>query len=354
MEWWRPQHRCIFPDVSGQTAVAPAATCTSSAGEVYAIQNPATNPGGFYDQVVTLPSPFACSSSYAYVNGAWIEDDTPTPNMANDASSYIINVDGIDYPLNTLTNVDAPQWGTLPGFITVCGAGSTNISFTQLDYQHLDLCPDFTAVGSTSPCGYNHSSGGGRGSFIRVVNTTQGTDTYYPVTAAQTINFAAGDVGYIEFQVREYAYGANAWSSTNCDQTPTTVSLMSSDCIIKKRVNFVTRTEPLLGVITTGGCYGANRYNLTVNVSGGTPPYYYETTGGVISSGMLGSTGPFTLGTFVAGGPGFTITVKDANGCIANPPTPIVPPAACSACGTETAGTASVTPTQTCAGHLSP
>jgi hypothetical protein len=340
----------IFPDVSGQTAVAPAATCTSSAGEVYAIQDPATNPSGFYDQVVTLPSPFACSSSFAYVNGAWIEDDTPTPNMANDASSYIINVDGIDYPLNTLTNVDAPQWGTLPSFITVCGAGSTNISFTQLDYQHLDLCPDFTAVGSTSPCGYNHSSGGGRGSFIRVVNTTQGTDTYYPITAAQSINFAAGDVGYFEFQVREYAYGANAWSSTNCDQTPITVSLMSSDCIIKKRVNFVTRTEPLLGVITTGGCYGANRYNLTVNVSGGTAPYYYETTGGVISSGMLGSTGPFTVGTFVAGGPGFTITVKDANGCIATPPTPIVPPAACSTCGTETAGTASVTPTQTCAG----
>ncbi|MCB9042901.1 MAG: hypothetical protein H6554_03945 [Chitinophagales bacterium] len=56
----------------------------------------------FYDsEMPNITTENACSSSWAFVDGDWIVDDTPTLELKNTHSAYILTVDGVDYNLGT-------------------------------------------------------------------------------------------------------------------------------------------------------------------------------------------------------------------------------------------------------------
>ncbi|MFV8336290.1 hypothetical protein ACNQF7_09425, partial [Flavobacterium sp. RSP29] len=239
---------------------------------------------GTFDSLTTSSSTFGlCLSGYGISNTATVTGNVPDPNHSNNTSTSTTTANIIIANDDTGSPVNGGIGGV--AFINVLGNDTLN------GLAFLPVQVNTTFVSSTHP-------------GITLVGTNV-------VVVAGT----PGGTYSLTYQICEVL------NPTNCDQATVSVTVFCGQAAIVSA--------------SVTACV-ANVATITVLASGGTAPYTFSIDGGVTFQSS-------NIFTGVAAGASYTITIRDANGCLATSAQVVVAlcPAVCPTLAvTATVGTA--------------
>lgn len=231
------------------------------------------------DQIVCLNSTVTMAATGT---GIWTQlAGNPAATIINNGSSPVTTMDGFNLPGTYIY-----MWGT--------GGVWDTVNVTVYSQPIVDAGPTaHLCNGSSVQLGGAPTASGGSGHYQYMWTPGSGLSS---VTSANPTAYPPSDVTYTVFVTD---------SVSGCQITDT-VSVYISPNILAVSTTFVHDVS----------CHGANDGSVCVSVTGGLAPYTYSWTGG--------TTTPCPTGLFAGI---YTVSVTDANGCIATLPEVITEPA---------------------------
>jgi hypothetical protein len=269
-----------------------------------------TVPGG-------APNETGCTTSYAWRDGAWVLDDTPTPGLVNSALAYTLTINGQDFDIGALSQLEQEEAAivaALGGEIRMCVGEQLSVSFTQIDHQTLaptlpNLISGIGATGPEMPAGF--------GSGISFGNPNIQGENTLAAGLTQTIT-AAHNNQQLFIRITELGYelsvgGGNGIAYNNdCSAFGTAETGMSNDCIIELEIPVKVSVPNMM---LTANCTD-NSGTMEASATGGFGPYTFE--GALVGGGgdfsKLTSGADTIVATQLVQGD-YAVTVTDAQGC---------------------------------------
>ncbi|WP_460956908.1 hypothetical protein, partial [Spirosoma litoris] len=190
------------------------------------------------------------------------------------------------------------QWTTSAG--VVVGSSASVLNLAAGTYQ--------VSVADGSGCSSTTSVVVGNSSPVTVVATTQNA-VCGQATGSISLQVSGGSGSY-SYQWRNAAGSLVATSQNLVNAAPGSYSVSVSDatgCVGVASANISNLAGPQLsGVVTNVKCFGTQTGSVVLSVTGGTPPIGYQWSNGSTSKDLT------NVGAGV-----YTVTARDANGCMA-------------------------------------
>ncbi len=297
---------------------------------------------GSLDTIYVTLTGLVNGSNSVTINSTTVNGTSPDDNICNDTKTYTLTVGAGGFTVNSTINVQ-PTCTTNSGQVTLVPTGGVSPFTYALNNGTPQSSATFSnlASGTYSYTITDNSGCSGTGSFTLsqpaaiIATTTQSAQiTCNGAQNASITAAATGGQAAYTYSINGTTFQAGASFSNLGAGTYTVYAKDANGCIGQTSI---TISQPavlnLNAVPTMISCFGSANGSISAVGSGGTPPYVYSIDGTTFYTQSV-------VNNLSAGN--YTVTIKDANGCLQTLNTTITEPTQVSVNAVST-GTATAT-----------